>query len=360
MNFRDPQTAKKISDYIKKLAPKDYEIKFMHVCGTHEQTVSQYGLRSLLPENVEIIAGPGCPVCVVTSQEIDETIYLAREGKILATFGDMSRVPGTDLSLHQCRTEGNDVRIVYSPEDATEIAKENSDKEVVFFAIGFETTVAIVAAELLRNPPNNFSIICSHKTIPAAMHLLIGSGELQIDGFILPGHVSTIIGATPFEIFPRAFRMPVVIAGFEPVDVLMSIALLLKQIRDKTPKVDNEYSRVVNYEGNIKAQKMIDEVFEVATVNWRGIGRVAEGGYILRSKFEKYDARKKFKVKIEKSRDIHPGCSCHLIMIGKLTPDKCKLFGNECTPNNPYGPCMVSHEGTCNIWLKFGGKLRFT
>lgn len=358
MTYKDPQLVKKISESIKKLAPKDEEIKFMHVCGTHEQVVSQYGLRSLLPENVEIIAGPGCPVCVVPSQEIDEAIYLAREEKILTTFGDMSRVPGTDLSLHQCRSEGNDVRIVYSPEDATQIARENPDRDVIFFAIGFETTAAIVAAELLRDPPENFSIICSHKTIPAAMHLLIGSGELQIDGFICPGHVSTIIGTEPFRIFPKSFRMPVVISGFEPVDVLLSVALLLKQIRYKTPKVDNEYSRVVNNEGNIKAQRMIDEIFELATVNWRGIGRIAEGGYMIRDKYEKYDARKKYNVKIEKSRDIHPGCSCHLIMIGKLTPDKCKLFKNECTPTHPYGPCMVSHEGTCNIWFKFG-KLRF-
>ncbi|MHA1382957.1 MAG: hydrogenase formation protein HypD [Candidatus Helarchaeota archaeon] len=358
MTFKNPQLVKKISERIFELAPKDYEIKFMHVCGTHEQVVSQYGLRSLLPENVEIIAGPGCPVCVVPSQEIDEAILLANEGKIVTTFGDMSRVPGTDYSLHDCRSEGNDVRIVYSPEDAVEIAKKNPDKEVVFFAIGFETTAAIVAAELLRKPPDNFSIICSHKTIPAAMHLLIGSGELQVDGFICPGHVSTIIGTEPFRIFPSAFRMPVVISGFEPVDLLMSVALLLKQIKEKKPKVDNEYSRVVNEKGNIKAQKMIDEVFELATVNWRGIGRVAEGGYIIRKKFEKFDALKKFDVKIEKSIDIHPGCSCHLIMIGKLTPDKCKLFKKECTPNHPYGPCMVSHEGTCNIWFKFG-KLRF-
>ncbi|MFX1449488.1 MAG: hydrogenase formation protein HypD [Promethearchaeota archaeon] len=360
MNFKDPQMAKKISDYIKKLAPKDEAIKFMHVCGTHEQVVSQYGLRSLLPENVEIIAGPGCPVCVVTSQEIDEAIFLARTGKIITTFGDMSRVPGTKISLHQCRSEGNDIRIVYSPEDATQIAKDNPEKEVVFFAIGFETTAAIVAAELLRNPPDNFSIICSHKTIPAAMHMLMGIGELQIDGFICPGHVSTIIGTEPFRIFPSAFRMPVVISGFEPIDVLMSIALLLKQIKEKKPRVDNQYARVVNQNGNIKAQKMINEVFALDSVRWRGIGRVAEGGYKLHENFEKYDARKKFNIKVEKSIDIHPGCSCHLIMIGKLTPDKCKLFGNECNPSHPYGPCMVSHEGTCNIWLKFGGKLRFT
>lgn len=356
LNYRDPKMAKKISEYIKKIAP-EYTIKFMHVCGTHEQVVSQYGLRSLLPENVEIIAGPGCPVCVVPAQEIDEAIYLAREGKIITTFGDMSRVPGTDLSLHQCRTEGNDVRIVYSPEDATRIARENPEKDIVFFAIGFETTAAIVAAELLRNPPDNFSIICSHRTIPAALHLLMGIGELQIDGFICPGHVSTIIGTEPFRIFPTSFRMPVVISGFEPVDVLMSVALLLKQIQDNDPKVDNQYSRVVNQEGNIKAQKMINEVFELTTVNWRGIGRVAEGGYRLQENFEMYDARKKFNVKIEKSRDIHPSCSCHLIMIGKLTPDKCNLFKKECVPNHPIGPCMVSSEGTCNIWSRYG-KLR--
>ncbi|MHA1144423.1 MAG: hydrogenase formation protein HypD [Candidatus Helarchaeota archaeon] len=352
-SFQDPEVAKKWAGVIKKLAP-DSEVtyKFTHVCGTHEQVISRYGVRSLLPSNVEIIAGPGCPVCVVPARDIDEAIALAQEDVIMTTFGDMSRVPGTEKSLLDIKTEGADVRIVYGPNDATKIARENPDRNVVFFAIGFETTAAIVAEELLTNPPENFSMLCSHRTIPAVMNLLMGVGELQIDGFICPGHVSTIIGMHPYKFLTDAYRLPAVIAGFEPVDILISIAYLLKQIKEKKPQVINEYKRGVAPEGNLIAQRKIDEVFNLATVHWRGIGRVPEGGYTL--KIEKYDARKKFSIQVKKPQDIKPGCICHLIMLGKMTPNQCQLFGTDCQPSHPYGPCMVSREGTCNIWHKYG------
>ncbi len=350
--------SEKLIEYIKKLAP-EYTVKFTHVCGTHEQVLSQHGIRTILPKVVQLIAGPGCPVCVVPAQDIDEAIELAmRENMIVTTFGDMSKVPASRLSLFESRTEGADVRIVYSPLDAVNLAKRNPDKEVVFFSVGFETTVAPVAAELLRDPPENFSILCSHRLIPPAMHLLMGIGELQIDGFICPGHVATIIGVKPFELITQAYNIPTVVSGFEPTDVLMSIAILLKQIREDKPEAANQYTRYVKYEGNIKAQKMIDEIFETYSAQWRGIGRVRDGGYEIKDKFQHLNARKKFNLAPKKGIDIKPGCICHLIVLGKETPDRCNLFGKDCTPNHPYGPCMVSREGTCHIWHKYG-KLDF-
>lgn len=352
--LKDPSIAKEWVEIIRKLAPDpSITYKFTHVCGTHEQTVSRHGLRSLLPSNVQVIAGPGCPVCVVPSRDIDEACFLAKTGVILTTFGDMSRVPGTEKSLLDMKTEGADVRIVYSPMDAVKIARENPRMDVVFFAIGFETTAAIVAEELQASLPENFSILCSHRTIPAVMNLLMGVGELQIDGFICPGHVSTIIGIKPYNFLSEAYRLPAVVAGFEPMDILISLAILLRQIQQKKPRVENEYKRCVNPEGNLTAQRKIDEVFELATVHWRGIGRVPEGGYNL--KLEEYDARKKYDIQVKKSMDIKPGCICHLIMIGKMAPNECQLFGEDCQPPHPYGPCMVSSEGTCNIWFKYGG-----
>ncbi|NVM52852.1 MAG: hydrogenase formation protein HypD [Candidatus Helarchaeota archaeon] len=348
------EEAQKLIGYIKKLAP-EYTVKFTHVCGTHEQVLSQYGIRSVLPKTVQLIAGPGCPVCVVPAQDIDEAIELAnRENVVLTTFGDMSKVPASRLSLFESRTEGADVRIVYSPLDAVKLAKKNPEKEVVFFAVGFETTVAPVAAELLRSPPKNFSVLCSHRLIPPAMALLMGISELQIDGFICPGHVATIIGVKSFEIITQAYRIPTVVSGFEPTDVLMSIAILLRQLREEKPEAVNQYTRFVKYEGNLKAQKMMSEVFEPYSAQWRGIGRVRDGGYEIRDEFQHLNARKKFNLKPKKGVDIKPGCICHLIVLGKETPDSCKLFGTECTPHHPYGPCMVSREGTCNIWHKYG------
>jgi hydrogenase expression/formation protein HypD len=348
------EESKQILEYIRKLAP-DHPVKFTHVCGTHEQALNQYGIRPLLPKNVQLIAGPGCPVCVVPAQDIDEAIELGlKENVIITTFGDMSKVPASRLSLFESRTEGADVRIVYGPLDAIKIAEENPQKEVVFFAIGFETTIAPIAAELLHSPPENFTVLCSNRLIPPAMDFLMGIGELQIDGFICPGHVATIIGVKPFEIITQAYNIPTVVSGFEPTDLLMSIAILLKQIHDQQPKAINQYTRFVKYEGNLKAQKMIAQVFKPYNAQWRGIGRMRDGGYELREEFRHLNARVKFGLKPKKGIDIKPGCICHLVVIGKETPDNCKLFGKDCTPTHPYGPCMVSREGTCNIWHKYG------
>jgi len=353
--LRNKEFTEKIIKSIKKLVKEiDRPLKFMHVCGTHEHTISKYGLRPLLPKEIEIISGPGCPVCICPAADIDKAVELGkRDDTIIITFGDMIRVPATSISLAELKAKGADVRIVYGPNDAIKVAKENPNKEVIFFAIGFETTVPLIGYEIQSNPPSNFSVICAHKLIPAALELLISQSQLKIDGFISPGHVSTIIGLKPFKIFSDGYKVPNVIAGFEPNDVLLAILMLLKQKKDKKFETLNEYSRVVKPEGNKIAQKIIADVFETVSSPWRGIGRILDGGLAIKEKYEELDADKKFNIKIEKSQDIPPGCSCHHIMVGKLYPYECKLFRKECTPLNPIGPCMVSMEGTCSIYYKY-------
>jgi hydrogenase expression/formation protein HypD len=329
-------------------------IKLMHVCGTHEHTIAKYGLRTLLPKSLEILSGPGCPVCVCPAADIDKAIEIGKQDNtIITTFGDMIRVPATNISLAEAKAKGTDVRIVYGPHDAIKIAKENPNKEIIFFAIGFETTAPLIGYEIQNGPPSNFSVICAYKLIPAALELLISQSQLRIDGFLSPGHVSTIIGLKPFKIFSDAYRVPNVIAGFEPNDVLLGILMLLQQIKNKKFETLNEYSRVVKPEGNKVAQDIIADVFESVSSPWRGIGRILDGGLTIRDKYEEFDAEKKFDIKIGKSQDIPPDCSCHLIMVGKLNPTQCKLFGKSCTPINPIGPCMVSMEGTCSIYYKY-------
>lgn len=353
--LKDKTFAGKLIDSIKKTCRDlNRNIKLMHVCGTHEHTISKYGLRMLLPKEIEVVSGPGCPVCVCPAADIDKAVELGkRDDVIITTFGDMIRVPATNISLAELKSQGADVRIVYGPHDAIKIAQNNPNKEIVFFAIGFETTVPLTGYEIKVKPPSNFSVICAHKLIPAALELLISQSRLNIDGFISPGHVSTIIGLKPFQIFSDAYKVPNVITGFEPNDVLLAILMLLKQIKEKNYKTQNEYSRVVKPEGNLVAQKIIEEVFESVSSPWRGIGRVLDGGLVIRDKYEEYNADKKFNIKISKSQDIPPGCSCHLVMVGKLFPYECKLFRKECTPLYPVGPCMVSSEGTCSIYYKY-------
>ncbi|UCE95978.1 MAG: hydrogenase formation protein HypD, partial [Candidatus Bathyarchaeota archaeon] len=252
MNLRDPKLAEQVVKHIHKLAPSDL-VKFCHVCGTHEWTVTHFGLRSLFPKNVEVIAGPGCPVCVLPAAEIDEAVKLALKGITIVTFGDVLRVPGSDLSLADARAQGGEVRVVYGVGDAVKMAKDEHDKEFAFFAIGFETTAPSTANEVLKGPPENISFLVSHRLIPPAMELLLGIGDLHIDGFIAPGHVSTIIGLEPYEVFPSAYHMPVVVAGFEPVDVLFAVDMLLQQLKDRAARLENEYGRAVKLEGNVKA-----------------------------------------------------------------------------------------------------------
>ncbi|MCX8204906.1 MAG: hydrogenase formation protein HypD [Candidatus Nezhaarchaeota archaeon] len=357
-SYRDKELVLKVARAIREASLRVKEVKIMHVCGTHEQVISQHGIRSLLPANVKVIAGPGCPVCVVPAREVDEAIKLALEHKVvLATFGDMYRVPGSEFSLAEARALGGDVRVVYSISDAVKIAEESPSRQVAFFSIGFETTAPTTASMLIEGVPRNFSVLVSHRLIPPAMELLMGVSEVYFDGFICPGHVATIIGTRPFKIFPEFYRMPTVIAGFEPLDVLLAVKHIVDQVEAGVARLVNEYRRLVREDGNVKAQRLMEEVFEVCDARWRGIGRVPSSGLRLKEKYGEHDARLRFNVKVEGSRDLKPGCSCHLVLIGKLAPPECPLFAKACTPRAPQGPCMVSSEGTCNIWYRYGGKL---
>jgi len=349
--FRDPELTRRVLEKIREFSPS-YRVKICHVCGTHEWTVVHYGLRSLLPENIEVIAGPGCPVCVVPSAEIDEAIHLALDGVTVVTFGDMIRVPGSELSLSDAKALGGDVRVVYSVSDAIKMALAEPKREFVFFAIGFETTAPSTAIEAVRRKAENLSFLVAHRLIPPAMELLLGIGDLHIDGFIAPGHVSSIIGAKAYRLFPEAYHMPTVVAGFEPLDVLFAILMIIKQLREGEAKLENEYKRSVSWEGNIKAQKLLERVFDKVNGYWRGLGRLPESAFTLKDEFKELDARSRYGVKPRKSRDLAPGCSCHLVMIGKIAPSECPLFMKACTPQKPVGPCMVSSEGTCSIWAK--------
>ncbi|MEM2263011.1 MAG: hydrogenase formation protein HypD [Candidatus Bathyarchaeia archaeon] len=352
LRFRNPDLAKRVAEKIRETAPKKDVIKICHVCGTHEWTITHYGLRSLLPSTVEVIAGPGCPVCVTPASEVDKAVALALKGVVVACFGDALRVPGSEKSLLDARAEGADVRVVYSAMDAVHMAEKEPDKEFVFFAIGFETTAPSTALEVLRKPPRNLSFLVSHRLIPPAMELLLGIGDLNIDGFIAPGHVSTVIGLKAYEVFPKAYRMPTVVAGFEPLDVLFAIYMILKQIKEGTARLENEYVRAVSWEGNIKAQEIMQRAFDTVDGQWRGLGELPSSTLKLKEEHAAFDAREKFGIRITSGRDIPPGCQCHLIMIGKIRPTECPLFMKACTPQKPVGACMVGIEGTCRIWAK--------
>lgn len=333
----------------------DRRIKVMHVCGSHEHTVQRWGIRSILPDNIEVFAGPGCPVCVCPSHEIAEAIEIARKGAIVVTYGDMIRVPTRYGSLHDATAEGGDIRIIYGPTDAVKIAKENPGKEVVFFSVGFETTVAPLAGLIAAgNLPQNLSFLTSHRLTPPAMELLLSMGDVQIDGFIAPGHVSVIIGSEAWKVFSDVYGMPVAVAGFEPDQFLLGLFSIVQQIKNREARLDNTYPSVVRPRGNPLALKAIDKTFEVVTTWWRGIGEIPKSGLLLRTDFLEINARSRFGVyKSPEQKDLPDGCSCHLVMLGKIYPTGCPLFGKKCTPSTPHGPCMVSQEGTCLIWSKY-------
>jgi hydrogenase expression/formation protein HypD len=352
LRFRDPETARGIAKKIGEVTPKKGQVKICHVCGTHEWTITHFGLRSLLPPNVEVIAGPGCPVCIVPAAEIDEAVQLARQGKVITCFGDVLRVPGSESSLIDAKAAGADVRIVYALSDAVEMAKKEPEKEFVFHAVGFETTAPITAVEALGDLPKNFSFLVSHRLIPPAMELLLGVDGLQIDGFIAPGHVSAIIGLKPYELFTKVYRMPTVVAGFEPNDVLMAIYMVLKQHAANDAQLENEYSRVVKPEGNKRALYAMRKAFTVTPGNWRGIGRLDNSALQLKDSLAQYDARKKYSLKPQEGKDLHAGCQCHQVIVGKIKPSQCPMFLKACTPAKPVGACMVSSEGTCRVWAK--------
>ncbi len=350
----DPKRARQLADAIASLAPST-PVKIVHVCGTHEMAITQHGLRRFLPKNVQILEGPGCPVCVTPTADIDAAVQIAEAGAILCTFGDMTRVPGTRLTLEQARSKGCDIRVVLSAAEASSIAKQ-TDQQVVFFAVGFETTSPMTAAVLLDNPPRNFSVLVSHKKIPEAMAVLLGLPGTNIHGYLAPGHVSTILGLAPYARQLEMFKIPIVVGGFEPLDILYAIALILRQIRDGKGFVENGFPRGVADEGNVKAQRIIETVFESAEVQWRGIGAIPDSGYRLRDSFAAMDARKRFQIEGESGDENIPGCRCADVLTARATPADCPLFKTSCTPLSPIGPCMVGTEGACSIWFRYGGR----
>lgn len=344
-DHRDENVARGLADRIEKLAA-GREIKIMHVCGTHEYTITKSGIRSLLPKNVRVVMGPGCPVCVTPQAEIDAVVEMAESGKTICTYGDLLRVPGTKTSLYDSRGE---VRIVQSISQAVEFAREHPEKEVVFMAVGFETTAPTTAAVLLDGPPDNFSILVSHRLVPPAMRWLMQQGEANLSGFLLPGHVCVISGIAEYE----QFAVPQVIAGFEPLQVMYGLYMLVKQITEGRAEVENAYASAVRREGNVKARRMMGEVFDVCDIMWRGFPVIPASGLRLKPGFEKYDALKKYGITLKPGGETK-GCLCNELLRGIREPTDCRLFGRACTPLKPVGACMVSTEGACRIWYTYG------
>ncbi len=354
--FRNKDIVRKLIKRIEGIAEGMRHVKLMEVCGTHTMAIARFGIRRLLPENVELISGPGCPVCVTPNHYLDHAIALSRLPEvIITTFGDMIRVPGSTSSLEREKAAGHQVRVVYSTLDALQIAEKNPDKQVVFLGVGFETTVPTIAASILmakQKGIENYSVLCSHKTMPKPMEVLASGEEVLLDGFICPAHVTAIIGAGAYQFLADKYGKACAVSGFEPVDILQGISLMLEQIRRGTPRVDNQYSRVATWEGNREAQQIIGQVFEPCDAEWRGIGWIPGSGLQIRQEYSRYDAAHRFSVQVEPTRE-NPGCICGEVMKGVSKPFDCKLFGKVCTPENPVGACMVSSEGTCAAYYKY-------
>jgi hydrogenase expression/formation protein HypD len=363
--FRQKDLAKNLASVIKQEVDPSREYRLMEFCGGHTHAIFRYGVQDLMPDNVKFIHGPGCPVCVLPIGRIDNAIQLAVEHDvILCTYGDMLRVPASKRkSLLKIKAEGADVRMVYSTQDALKIARENPQREVVFFAIGFETTTpptAVAIKQAMAEGLKNFTVFCNHVLTPAAIQNILESpevremGTVSIDGFLGPSHVSSIIGSQPYEFFAEEFQKPVVIAGFEPLDVMQSALMLIRQLNEGRHEVENEYTRVVTREGNQKAQALVAEVLELRrTFEWRGLGLVPYSALQIKQAFSEFDAEKRFSVSSVSVSDVK-GCACPSILRGVKKPTDCKLFGTVCTPENPMGSCMVSSEGACAAYWSYG------
>ena len=353
--FRDPHLARGLLDRIHGLV--QVETALMEVCGTHTMAIASSGIRSLLPKPLKLLSGPGCPVCVTPTIEVDRAIAFAkRPDVILTTFGDMLRVTGTESSLERVRGEGADVRVVYSPRDALILAGQTPAKTVIFVGVGFETTSPTVAAtvkEARQKGVTNFFVQPAFKLVPEALRAILEMGKVKLQGFLCPGHVSAIIGSEPYEFIPRDYGQPCVITGFEPVDILEGVAMLLVQIRESKPRVEIQYRRGVRPEGNPQAVGLLREVFEPCDSEWRAIGMISQTGLRFREAYRSYDATSAFPVVLPPTKDP-PGCLCGEVMMGIYTPGDCALFGKACTPARPVGPCMVSSEGACAAWYKYG------
>jgi len=356
--FRDADLARKLADDLAGQASRlPRPVVLMEVCGTHTMTIARYGVKSLIPANVRLVSGPGCPVCVTPAGYVDAALTLARMATVtIATFGDMIRVPGGSSTLAKERGAGKDVRVVYSPLDAVEWAKNNPDRQVVFLGVGFETTAPSVAAAILtarREGVGNFSVLASHKVMPEPMAALT-AGELKIDGYICPAHVSAIIGVDGYRPLAETYGVPCVVTGFEPLDVLRGVTMLVAQVADGRAEVENEYDRVVLADGNPKARAMLAEVFEPCDAVWRGIGTIPNSGLRIRAAFADFNASIRHGVPISEGDNEHPACRCGAILKGLAEPTDCKLFATACTPDNPIGACMVSSEGSCAAEYRYG------
>lgn len=353
--FKDPKRAQELLKLIHQTAG-DEHYSLMEVCGTHTVSIARYGFRSLMPQGVQLLSGPGCPVCVTADEDIDYAIDLADlEDVILTSFGDMLRVPGSQSSLYEKKAQGKDIRICYSPLDALNIARENPDKEVVFIGVGFETTAPIIGAALLQAQEEelkNFSVFSAHKTMPGALDAIVNDPEIKIDGLILPGHVSTIIGKQPYQFLATDYGMPGVITGFEPVDVLQGILKLIQMVQQHEAAICNAYPRAVKDEGNLAAQAIIHKFFEPCDVQWRGLGIIAQSGLRLKDCYAQFDARQRFKLEQRSSHSSSP-CKCGDVLRGAITPQQCPIFGRTCNPQHPVGPCMVSSEGSCAAYYRY-------
>jgi hydrogenase expression/formation protein HypD len=353
--YRDPELSKKLLERIHRRSHKP--ARLMEFCGGHTVAIFKHGLRQLLPANIEMLSGPGCPVCVTASADLDKAIALGRlNGVIITSFGDMVRVPGSRTSLQQAKAEGADVRIVYSAQDALSIARENQGKSVVFIGIGFETTAPTIAASILQAEAEkikNYYVLSLHKVCPPIMKAILDLGEVRLDGIICPGHVSAIIGSHPYQFIADDYHIACAISGFEPIDILLAVDSLVEQIESGQPKVEIAYRRGVKPEGNQPALRLMETVFETGDANWRGIGVVPASGLQLRPKYEKFDAEKNFTIDAGPTREPK-GCICGSILRGVSTPQECRLFRSTCTPEHPVGPCMVSSEGSCATYYQYG------
>lgn len=352
--YRDPKLTGQLSRDIHRVSRRP--VRLMEVCGTHTVSIFRHGLRDLLPDTISLVSGPGCPVCVTAQGDIDAFVALAREKDVIvATFGDLMRVPGATSSLEKERAEGRDIQVVYSVMDALALAKKNPRKLVVFLGVGFETTIPTTAASILsarRMNLSNFCFYSAHKTVPPALTALMEMDKTNIDGFILPGHVSVIIGLDAYAPFFDRYRLPCAVGGFEPADILQAIRILIGQIESGSPALANAYPRAVTLDGNPKARKIMAQVFEPTDAHWRGIGAIPTSGLRLRSAFADLDATKRLNLKTFESKEPQ-GCACGEILTGVKTPPSCPLYKKTCTPMHPVGPCMVSTEGTCAAYYRY-------
>jgi len=352
--YRDPETAKKLLARIHERSTR--RIKLMEFCGGHTVAIFKHGLRQLLPPHIQMLSGPGCPVCVTAAPDLDKAIVLGKmPGVIITSFGDMVRVPGSRSSLQKAKAEGADVRIVYSAQDAVAIARDNPGKSVVFIGIGFETTAPTIAASILQAEQEqlkNYFVLSLHKVCPPIMKAILDLGEVRLDGIICPGHVSAVIGSRPYEFLANDYHIACAVSGFEPVDILLAVDLLVEQIESGHPRVEIAYRRGVKPEGNITALRLMESVFETGSADWRGIGNVPASGLQIKKQYEKFDAEKRFEIKVSPVREPK-GCICGAVLRGVSTPRECKLFRAACTPEHPVGPCMVSNEGSCAAYYQY-------